>query len=228
MRAMSKGVITTGLSAAAALLLVAALCASRRPEPPETELRSSGDGTRVLTTIREAGPRAGDLLFRRGRSVLSRAVLAADEGGAFSHVGIVVETPDGPGVVHTVAGEDGAEGGARRDALADFLAPGRARDAALYRLAPDGAGNDRLPEAAAEVARDYAVQGVPFDGEFDLTSDERLYCTELVWAAFRSAGADLADGRFDTLDAPFAGGEYLFPSRLAASPRLRLLATTRP
>lgn len=189
-----------------------------------------GEGDeRVLATIEAAGPRPGDVLFRRGRTFLSRAVLVADEGGGFSHVGIVVATPGGLGVVHTLPGPNGATGGTRLETLPDFLAAGRASDAALYRLArrPDGDAGHPSRTAAMAAVR-FAELAVPFDDDFDLTSEDRLYCTELVWAAYRRAGLDLAGNRFDSLDTPFAGGDYLLPSRLEASPHLQLIVTTRP
>jgi len=168
-------------------------------------------------------PRSGDLLFRRGRSFLSRAVLATDAGGAFSHVGLVVETEEGLAVVHTVPGSGSGEGplegrgGARGEPLAAFLAPTKAEAAALYRIA--GEDPDIARKAAIE-ALGYARDRVPFDDDFALEDGGRLYCTELVWTAFRAAGVDLVDGHFDDLKIPLHSGPYLLPSALQKSPHL--------
>jgi hypothetical protein len=37
----------------------------------------------------------------------------------------------------------------------------------------------------------WARAGVPFDHDFDSATPDRLYCTELVWRAYYSAGVEL-------------------------------------
>lgn len=167
--------------------------------------------------------RTGDLLFRRSRGLLARAVLAADvegsTGGRYSHVGLIRVTAAGPVVIHTLPPGVGEGGRAVAEPLADFLAPRSTVAAALYR--PHGAAAERRL-TAVETALGYVRQGVPFDGRFDLATSDALYCTELVWAAYRAAGIDLAGGQFDRLRLPLMPGEYLLPSRLIASEHLVL------
>lgn len=201
-------------------LLTFGLARSTRSDKVQPE-----DRNEILATIVAAHPRPGDVLFRRGRSILSSAVLAADAEGRFSHVGIIVTLPDGLGVVHTVPGHADAGGGARGDPISEFLDPDLASAAALYRLIGDDRERSQLVQRAA---RDFATRAVPFDGDFDLEHQDRLYCTELVWAAFLRAGLDLTQGHFDSLDVPFAKGPHLLPSRLETSPHLRLITSTRP
>lgn len=54
--------------------------------------------------------REGDLLFRRGIGVLGRAVVATDDEGRFSHVGIAVKVDNVWHVVHAVPDEPDFEG----------------------------------------------------------------------------------------------------------------------
>ena len=49
--------------------------------------------------------RDGDLAFRRGGGLTSRAVLAADAGGVYSHVGLLKREGDEWFVIHAVPGE---------------------------------------------------------------------------------------------------------------------------
>lgn len=53
---------------------------------------------------------AGDVVFRRGSGLTSHAVLAADRYGAYSHIGIVVDSCGVMMVVHAVPGEPDYEG----------------------------------------------------------------------------------------------------------------------
>ena len=54
--------------------------------------------------------KAGDLVFRRGNGITSRAVLMADQRGGYSHVGIVVDSCGKMMVVHAVPDEPDYEG----------------------------------------------------------------------------------------------------------------------
>jgi hypothetical protein len=158
---------------------------------------------------------SGDLIFRRGRSLVSRAVLAADGRSEYSHVGIIRRIGDEIAVVHAEpADSEHQEGTVRSDSLASYLAFGKASAAALYRAAEVPAA---LRREAAEIAARYAIEGTSFDGRFDLGTADQLYCTELVWRAYLGAGIDLVDGVFDQLSIPLGSGPYILPSRLLDS-----------
>ena len=58
----------------------------------------------------DAEMRPGDIVFRRGGSMASNAVLLADRSGHYSHVGIVVDSCGVMMVVHAVPGEPEYEG----------------------------------------------------------------------------------------------------------------------
>lgn len=158
----------------------------------------------------------GDLLFRRGRSLVSRAVLTAEDGGEYSHVGLVTVIAGRAWVIHsTPPDEPESRGGVVVEPIAMFLAPERASAAALYRpLYPKAA------VVAERVARGFVQARLPFDAAFDLHTARKLYCTELVWRAYREAGVDLAPGAMSR-------DRYLLPSELAASPALQRIQETR-
>src|ERR1700761_8478605 len=129
----------------------------------------------------------GDVVLRRGRDFVSGVVMAGDPDGQFSHAGIVWRSGSSVFVIHTLPAEGTDAGGARIEPLAGFLAPPAASLAALLRSRTA----DRAAAArAGTIALGYAHRRLPFDDGFDLATDDRLYCTELVWKAFRSAGVD--------------------------------------
>lgn len=158
------------------ILLVAALGLSTAPHgpaaaPSPVAIVYDGD---VL--------RSGDVIVRRGRGLLSQAVLAGDSASRYSHVGLVAVGPGGAWVVHAAPGQPGV----RFEPLADFLASDAAEAAAALR--PTELDSAR---AHAAVASALAYVGRPFDHGLDETTDSEIYCTELVWRAFAEAGADL-------------------------------------
>lgn len=153
---------------------------------------------------------SGDLIFRRGRSLISRAVLSVDGSSDFSHVGIAVRAKDQILVVHATPPEGTFSGGVISEPLDSFLLPEAASTAAVFRL--------RSSDAAARAALKavgYARAHAPFDSDFDLSTPEALYCTELVWRAYLESGVDLAGRSFNE--------RYLLPSRLLASPEVYLI-----
>lgn len=162
----------------------------------------------------------GDIVFRRGRSLNSRAVMLVDQDSRFSHVGIVVEVPQGLRVVHSVPPSDGVAGGVRSDPIEVFLGDRFAMDSAIYQLKRDN--REQYGAAAAKVALAMAESRVQFDSAFDLFNAAELYCTELVWRAYKEAGIDLVEGRFDKLHLPmFQADNVILPSRLLKSPHLQ-------
>ena len=163
----------------------------------------------------EAAARPGDVVFRRGRSLVSRAVLTGDRGAAFSHVGIVARRGGALVVVHATPGADAAvPEPVRVEPLAAFFARASAEAGALRRPRDPALGR-RAARAALRLA-----SGRTFDAALDLGTDDRLYCTELVWKAYREAGADLTGGRFDYAGGLLHDGPMVFPSTLFRTPSL--------
>ena len=168
--------------------------------------------------------KSGDVVFRRGGSLASDLVLSADGRSTFSHVGIVKVVEGVPWVIHAIVDEPpGDAGSVKFEPLREFLTPDRAIEAAIYRPRSSFQKNG---EVAAQVAMTYANRHVPFDSDFDLATPDKLYCTELIWRAYREAGIELTDGRFDQLSLPFAHDSYLLPSTLQASRFLEPLLTS--
>jgi cell wall-associated NlpC family hydrolase len=159
-----------------------------------------------------AAAQEGDLIFREGTEAISVAVMALDPSG-FSHVGMLVKRQDRWAVLHATPSErpDAADG-VVIDTLDFFVHPDRARRYEIHHVDADGEIRRRA------VANAMRSVGRPF-----LVSDPRgTYCTRLMWEAWRDAGMDLGV-RFDFLSIPLLAGEYLLPSALLRSARLRAL-----
>lgn len=119
----------------------------------------------------------------------------------YSHVGLILLQDGIPFVIHA----DPQRGRVIKERWDEFLAPDRADGAVVYRVK---GGSDSSAIRVIESANQYLTDAVLFDSEFDLNSDKKLYCTELVWRAYLSVGIDLRDKPYD------ADRKYLFPSEL--------------
>lgn len=178
------------------------------------ETRSSA-AQPALTFIDTAAVRSGDLIFRRGHSLRSRAVLVAEHGvSPFSHVGMADRTSDGLFVINASPAEGDRAGKVVREPIQEFLAPGEADTATVIRVA------DSVTAMRATVAaRRYAADSVPFDGDFDLATPNAVYCTELVWRSYEAAGIDVSGGRRDTVHVLTRTYTMILPAALLARGR---------
>lgn len=176
--------------------------------------------------------RDGDVVFQTSRSAQSAAIQAATRS-PYSHMGMIVVRSGKPFVLEAVAT-------VRETPLAEWIARGRDGHYVAKRLRDA----DTVLDAAS--TRRLIAAGERFAGRaYDLTfewSDERLYCSELVWKAYREAlgvelGARARLGSFDLsgavvrtkmrerygdrvpLDEP-----VISPAAVFASPRLVVVA----
>lgn len=127
----------------------------------------------------------GDLIFVESQSSQSEAIREAT-GSPWSHVGVAMKHE---GVIKVI--EAGARGVAITS-LDDFIDLGRNRRVSIHRLSAT------LKDAEREALRTALKKhlGKPYDRMFRW-DDNSLYCSELVWKAYRdSTGIEL--GRMQT------------------------------
>ena len=158
--------------------------------------------------------REGDLAFRCGQGVFSRAVTSAQEDPLYSHVGVLVRDGEVWKVVHAVPAEPDFPGDFDRvkaEPVSIFFAPGRA-----YRgcLAHTGLSDSLQVSALRASALRFAADSVRFDNGYSLEDSSSLYCTELVWRLYRRAGIDLSEGRRRRLDVFRIHADCLLPEHL--------------
>jgi len=162
----------------------------------------------------------GDLVFRTGVDAIGRMVLSYGDRPRFSHVGMVIRVDGEALVVHALPEAGGNAGGVQVDRLGTFSSPLRAADVGYYRIAQLTQGQRR------EIHR-YLLEavGTPFDLRFEYSTDDSMYCTELVLKALNEVGVELAPSlgtvRVITVDEP-----AFPPDALRQSGQLKELSAT--
>lgn len=165
----------------------------------------------------------GDVVFRRGKSMASQAVLLTEKNSMYSHAGLIYLVNHVPYVIHAVPGESGTDPEEIKcEKLTSFLGFEKASRAGIYRLTSADKSKRIL---ALQKARQAFSQRVEFDEEYNLESDEKLYCTELIWKSYRAAGIDLINGHFDAMNIPLYKGWYILPGSLLDSKLLTAIYT---
>jgi hypothetical protein len=161
---------------------------------------------------------SGDLIFRSGMSHESRMVRLMDPQSDYSHVGLVDIEGQEVYVIHIEPALDSMGQAMRREPLAHFLDGQKANAFTIYRV---NTADEEQRNGALAVALAFLKENVAFDQEFDLDSVDALYCTELVWRAYKAVGIDLmADGDI-SLAGRVMGREVLRLSTIMMSPAVR-------
>ncbi len=155
-----------------------------------------------------AAVRPGAVVARRGldNDPITQAVLFGQGGGQWSHVGIAVQLiPDGP--IYIESAMPGA--GTRLEKPEVFFSAEQASSGEVF-LVPE----DKV-DAVQNAAK--SLLGRPFDDQLTLDDDGRkLYCTELVTMALRSAGV-IED--FPMRSVPLLSQKVIAPDDLVAAAR---------
>lgn len=166
--------------------------------------------------------REGDIVFRRGTGFTSRIVLATDNEGRYSHIGILKKENGVWCVIHAVPGEPDFEGDADRvklEPVEQFFDATKATRGAVMHLQVDSS----LAYRAAQSALRLFHKRVLFDHDYDLNDTTKMYCTELIDYVYRKEGIDLPEGRTTSVNIPGMNGDYIMPNDIAQNKRLCLI-----
>ncbi len=169
-----------------ALLATAALLSRTSLAPADTTAGPIGD----IGTLREA-----DIVLQASQSFQSRAIQIATRS-RFSHMGLV-HWDKGRALVYEAVGP------VKQTPLAEWVARGEGGHFVALRLWD--ADQRFTPDARRRLAQVEArFRGRPYDFAFEW-SDERIYCSELVWKVYKEAlGVELGPlqrlGDFDLTD----------------------------
>ena len=159
-----------------------------------------------------AAVRPGAVVARRGldNDPITQAVLLGQGGGRWSHVGIAVQLiPDGQ--IYIESAMPGV--GTKLEKPEVFFSTEQASEGEVLLMPADKV--DAVQSAAK------SLLGRPFDDQLTLDDDgEKLYCTELVAIALRSAGV-LKDLPMRSI--PFLPQKVIAPDDLVAAARATVL-----
>jgi len=172
--------------------------------------------------------KSGDLVFRQGRGIFSELFRnIGDVETQFSHVGIVYKEKKGVFAIHTEANELTGVGFAKIEPLSNFVSNHNAIRYAFYRI--EGLDNKRTKAVLRETLK-YVRDKIPFDSDFNLRNSDRLYCTELVYKAYKSAGIRLV-GKPSIIQLPgfsnLKNFEAITIGQLVESPSVQFIKTQK-
>lgn len=121
--------------------------------------------------------REGDLVLRCGNDMTSYMLKDFSQTDkVFSHSGLAFKWENRLYVFHNMAGDLNPDEVMRKDRIDSFLTPVSNTGFGIYRYDLDSTELISLKE---EVFRHYENK-LPFDMSFDLSTDDRMYCVEMI------------------------------------------------
>lgn len=129
----------------------------------------------------------GDMVLRTGADVTSYMLSQTNQHDkTFSHCGLVRIENGYPFVYHAIGGEDNPDEEVRRDSASAWFSPAGNLGLGIARFNLNSKGLRKL----TDVVTHYYKEKRKFDMKFDLATDNRLYCAELVYKALLEASGN--------------------------------------
>lgn len=119
----------------------------------------------------------GDIVTRTGNDFTSHSIRSLNRRNTdFSHIGIASIENDSLFIYHALGGDFNPDQKILRQPFLQFVNPLENKAMGIFRFSIPGKKNDSLLARAKR----YFLQEIKFDMEFDLSTDDRLYCAEFV------------------------------------------------
>ena len=134
-----------------------------------------------------SGLKSGDLIFRHGRGFISNMLMSfGQREKKYSHAGIVSVENGIVYVYHCIGGEQNISNKLRKERLQVFCSPEDVHAFGIYRsdLSPEQMGT------AMKSLSDFYKNELEFDTKFDLLSDDKMYCTEMIYKIFNGVAGE--------------------------------------
>jgi hypothetical protein len=129
----------------------------------------------------------GDLVLRSGQEFTSQFIRQiSKKDQTYSHSGIVFFENGYPFIYHILTGDENPGGSIKKDSLKNFCNPRRNFGFGIYRYEMDS------PEVSQfkKIILGWYQQRLKFDSAFNLKTDDRMYCSEMIAKALERATND--------------------------------------
>jgi hypothetical protein len=124
--------------------------------------------------------KTGDIVVRRGDDMTSYMLSRLNtRDQTYSHCGVVAVEDEVAYIYHSIGGEDNPDGKIRRERASEWFSPANNIEYAVYRYP----WNDSNIVKLVTAVKTYHKECRMFDMDFDLQTDDRMYCSEMIYKA---------------------------------------------
>lgn len=208
-------ITTIGQHARMLTIVMIVLLFACKPESRTPQQRQSDDSSSVINAsyLRAVDSiislaKTGDIITRTGNDFTSQSLRSLNRRSKlFSHCGLIRIENKVPVVYHILGGEWNPDQKILRQSIAAFCKPTENKGVGLFRLTADTSMKAKFLERLLV----YQRQQVSFDMAFDLQTDNRLYCAELIAKSIEHAdGSTFQFNRSRIGEKVFIGVDDLF------------------
>lgn len=130
---------------------------------------------------------SGDVILRQGKDELSQLFARLNKRHQqYSHCGIALQTDSGTFVYHIISTAQNIEGKILCEPVSTFIQP---RTNAAWAIVRYDLNVNQVSDLLYQISG-YAAKGVVFDKQFDLATNDKLYCSEMLYKAILLAKQD--------------------------------------
>jgi hypothetical protein len=176
-----KNVMKIGMGILSILIFLGVIVDTKSHETSRVHNAAEATSNMIIPMNIKTKLRTGDLVFRNGKGFISDFLRKTSQRDRkYSHVGVLVWEDRTPMVYHMIDEVGSAIGKSdlKKEPLEDFCSNQKNHGFAVYRLSTwDAAFDDSL---RADL-RMLAARNVRFDDQFNMDTDQKIYCTELIY-----------------------------------------------
>ena len=189
-----------------------------KPSPKLNELvLTKDDSLRQQQRIRRAYQqinttrkyiKTGDVVTRTGNDFTSESLRMLNQRNTtYSHCGIASIENDTVFVYHALGGEWNPDEKLRRDPWEIFADPYSNKAIGIFNPSISTVVKDSI----IGLTKRYQSEGLMFDMDFDLKTDDRMYCAEFIYKVFKGASENqIQFNRSKIKDFEFIGADDIF------------------
>jgi hypothetical protein len=165
------------------LILFCTFCNMQIKKPNNDSLQSISSTSEILKDIISLKQKIipGDVVTRTGNDFTSQCLKSLNRNDkTFSHCGIASIENDTLFIYHAIGGEWNPDETIRRDLFEKFCTPTENNAVGVFRCK---VSNEIKNKLIAKV-KSFFNKNIKFDLDFDLKTDDKMYCTEFVYKSF--------------------------------------------
>lgn len=149
----------------------------------ETRILQKSDPLKAIAETKNL-LQEGDMVFRLNMDGYSQFIkIFSRQDKQFSHAGVVIMEDKNPVVYHMINGDESRESKIIKSSFEEFINPKKNYAFGIYRN--DLAENEL--QALVTQTKQWHNEGIEFDFHFNLQSDDKMYCSEMIAKAITQA-----------------------------------------
>lgn len=153
------------------------LCIGNTSKHEENSMANNYVHADIMINEGQSLLKEGDLVVRLNRDPASQVIKNFNRSDkSYSHAGIVLYENGYPYVYHIVNGEENPGEKMRRDSMTGFCNPRTNSAYGIFRYTLEP-GEVR---SLKDLVHKWYIKGVQFDPTFNLATDDRMYCSEMI------------------------------------------------